>query len=223
MRFTTTILLTAVSAFSATVAFAEETGGELMAPPGVTKAVEAAAAKGHEVHSSVPHGEGLFAGSIYQSAAAVIVFLVVLYVLKAKAWGPMLTALKDREDKVRNDLAAAEKAANDAKTTLEEYRKQLATAAEEGRKLIEQARNDAQRVATQLKEQTTAEVTLLKQRAEADIRAAKEQALAEVYEQTANLATSVAGKILRRQITAEDQQALVRESLAEMNKPGAKN
>jgi F-type H+-transporting ATPase subunit b len=178
----------------------------------------------HAAGAAAEHAApGLFEGTLYQSVSAIIVFLIVLTILKKTAWGPMLAALKDREDKIREDLAAAEKAANDARATLEDYRKQLATAGEEGRKLIEQARNDAQRVANQLREQTASEITILKQRAEADIRAAKETALAEVYEQTANLATSVAGKILRRQITADDQQALVRESLAELNKPASKN
>jgi len=161
-----------------------------------------------------------FAGTVYQSVAAIVVFVVVMVILKKAAWGPILTGLQDRENKIKSDLLAAENASKQAQASLEEYRKQLASANDEGRKIIDQAKADAQRVANQLREQAAAEITILKNRAEADIKAAKEQALAEVYEQTAVLATNVAGKILRRQITAEDQQTLVRESLAELGKSG---
>ena len=212
MRFIAPLLMLAATAQAA---LAEP---EFEPPPGVTKALVESADQTHHAAAASP-----FAGTPYQAIAAIIVFLVVLLLLKKLAWGPILTGLQDRENKIKGDLQAAEKAALDAKATLEDYRRQLANAADEGRKLIEQAKNDAQRVATTQREQAAAEIAVAKQRAEADIRAAKEQALAEVYEQSAILATNVAGKILRREITSTDQQALVRESLAEMNKSGSKN
>jgi F-type H+-transporting ATPase subunit b len=159
-----------------------------------------------------------FAGSLYQSAAAVIVFILLFAVLKKFAWGPILKGLQERENKIKGDLERAEEAAQQAANTLKEYQASLAQAHAEAQKVIDKGRNDAERVGAELKEQTQAEITRMKQRAEQDIRAAKEQALAELYTQTAVLATTVAGKILRREVNPQDQQRLVEESIRELGK-----
>ena len=56
----------------------------------------------------------------------------------------------------------------------------------------------------------------MRQRAQADILAAKTAAVNDIYAQTAQLATQVAGRILRREINVQDQQALVEQSLREL-------
>jgi len=55
----------------------------------------------------------------------------------------------------------------------------------------------------------------MKAAAKADIASAKEQALTDIYAQTASLSTAVAGKILQREINADDQQQLINDSLAQ--------
>ena len=64
-------------------------------------------------------GSNPFAGTIYQAIAAAIVFLALFFVLKTKAWGPILKGLQDRETKISNDLAEAERSAKMAQDTLE--------------------------------------------------------------------------------------------------------
>ena len=159
-----------------------------------------------------------FAGKIYQAIAAAVVFLSLFFILKLKAWGPILKGLQDREEKISNDLSDAERSAKMAQDTLKEYQAKLADAQEEARKAIEQARADATKLASQLKEQTQEEIASIRDRAEKDIAAAKEQAVADLHAQAAELATAVAGRILRREISAADQKQLVDESLAELTK-----
>ena len=164
--------------------------------------------------------ESLFAGTLAQSAAAIIVFLILFAVLSKFAWGPILKGLQDREGKIRGDLAQAQAARDEAKATLEQYQDQLAVAAEEAGKIIEQGKSDAQKIAAGLKEQTQVEINQMRQRAESEIRGAKEQAINELYTQAADLATVVAGRILQREIRGEDHQKLIQESLATMSEQG---
>jgi F-type H+-transporting ATPase subunit b len=56
----------------------------------------------------------------------------------------------------------------------------------------------------------------MKSAATADINAAKKAAIGELHTEASNLAVSIAGRILDREISAEDQQALLSESLAEL-------
>jgi len=159
-----------------------------------------------------------FAGTIYQSIAAIIVFVVLLVVLKKMAWGPILKGLQDREAKIRGDLEAAEHSAAKAKQTQSEYEQQLSDAHEQVRKLIDQGKVEAQRIADQLKQAAQDDIVQMGERAESDIRSAKEQALTDIYTQTATLATDVAGRILKRQINSGDQQQLVDEAVNELNR-----
>lgn len=150
----------------------------------------------------------------------IIVFGIFFVVGSIFVWPKILGALQAREDKVRGDLKQAEQSAKEATATLAEYKQQLAEAQKQAQVIVDESRASAQQVAAQLKEQTQAEITQMRDRAQADIQAAKERAVTEIYEQTATLATEVAGKILRREINAGDQASLVRESIARLNEAG---
>ena len=90
----------------------------------------------------------------------------------------------------------------------------------EAQAVVEEARKSAELAAAKIKADTESEIAKMKERAQAEIAAAKDQALGEVYAQTAELSTQIAGRILKREINASDQQQLVSESLAELTKSG---
>lgn len=161
-------------------------------------------------------GDNPFAGTIYQAVAAVIVFVALLVILRKMAWGPILTGLQDRENRIKSDLESAEKAAGDADATLQDYKAKLAAAQEEARTIIEASRVEAERLAAQLKDQTHSEIKQIKDKATRDIEAAKQQAVTELYAQAAAVSTQIAGRILKRELNAADQQSIVDESLAQL-------
>jgi len=161
-------------------------------------------------------GDNLFAGSLYQSGAAIIAFLLLLVILTKYAWGPILKGLQEREEKIKGDLAAAEAAQLQAKQTLSDYEKKLAEAHAEARRLIEQARIDADQVRQRLAGETEAEIGRLRDRATSEIRQAKSQAVQELYDHAAKLAVRTAEKILQRNITDADTQSLMDRSLREL-------
>lgn len=187
---------------------------KLALTPVLTLMMISAANAAEEAHGG--GDENLFAGSMAQGIAAVIVFVILFAVLYKMAWGPILKGLQDREGKIKSDLDSAEKAAKDAQATLKEYEVKLAQAQETSRKLIEESRVEAERVAAQIKDQTQAEIKQIKDKATRDITAAKEQALSELYVQAAAMSTQIAGRILKRELNAADQQAIVDESLAQL-------
>ena len=159
----------------------------------------------------------LFAGSILQALAAIIAFLVVLFILRKYAWGPILDGLQAREDKIRTDLENAEKAQRDAQASLDEYKKQLAGAQAEAKAVIAQSRTTAQQVAENIKADAEREITQMKERATKDIAAAQEAAKADIYAQAADLSTLIAGKILQRELSADDHQALVTQTVQQLD------
>ena len=83
--------------------------------------------------------------------------------------------------------------------------------------MLDEAKAQQTKIAADLKAQSERELSAMRDQARRDIETASKAALAEVYDQAAVLATSVAGKILQREISAADQQRLVDESLAELS------
>jgi F-type H+-transporting ATPase subunit b len=170
----------------------------------------AAAEHGGEAHDdmmSVNYGQAWWTAGI---------FLVVLFILYPTAWKNILDGLKAREQRIRADIAQAEAARAKADATLKEYNAQLATAEGKVREMLAAATADAERTAATIRARGETEANDAKERATKEIEAASRQAVARVYEQTAELATSVAEKILRRTINVDDQRDLVNRSLQQV-------
>jgi F-type H+-transporting ATPase subunit b len=157
-----------------------------------------------------------FNEGLVTAVTTLIVFLLLVAILGKFAWGPIASGLKAREDKIRRDIADAEAARARAEATLKEYQAQLAQAESKVRELLSKAQSDAERVATSIRMQAQQEAEEAKERAGKEIEAAKNQALSEIYEQTASISTSIAEKILRRNLNADDQRELVRQSLEQL-------
>ncbi len=157
-----------------------------------------------------------FAGTIAQSIAALLVFFIVFLVLRAKAWGPILKGLNDREDKIRNDLLSAEKARGEALSMLDSYKKQVANADSEVREKLAAAQKDAEAIAGRLKAQAQTEIEEMKTRATKELDESKRAAMAELRTQAATLSTGIATRILKRNINESDQAELIKSALEEL-------
>ena len=132
----------------------------------------------------------------------------------------MLAGLKKREERIRKDIADAEAARARAEATLRDYTSQLATAENKVRDMIAKATADGERVAATIRTHAQQEAEEIKERATRDIEAAREQAKQEIHSYAATLSTSIAEKILRRSLNADDQRELVNRSLEQLQTIG---
>ena len=145
-----------------------------------------------------------------------VVFLLLLAVLWKFAWGPLANALHHREEHLERVLLDTERARNESEQLLAEYRRQLAEAAEKAREIIDTARRDAQAVADELAKKAQAEAEATRDRAQRDIESARDQALMEIWNTSANLAVTVAGRVLDKELTPDDHRRLLERAIAEL-------
>ena len=157
----------------------------------------------------------------YSALWVLIIFLVLLAVLYPTAWKNVLAGLKAREDRIRKDIADAEAARVRAEATLKDYNTQLAAAENRVRDMLAKATADGEAIAAGIRTRAQQDAEETRERAMRDIDAARDQAVAELHSQAAVLATSVAEKILRRNLNPDDQRELVNRSLAEIASVGA--
>ena len=147
-----------------------------------------------------------------------VVFGVAFWILARYVWPRITRALDEREQKIRDEIRAAEEAREKAHAAQAEYERSLGEARREASAMIAQARADAKAAGETLRAERERELAEMKQHATRDIEAAKRAAINELHSEAATLASAIAAKILQREISVEDQQRLVEESLRELGR-----
>ena len=148
----------------------------------------------------------------------ILTFLILLGVLAKFAWNPLLKMLKDREDMIRSSLEDAEKAQTE-----------LANLNAEREEIINKARSEAQSIlsegkvaASKLKDETLKaakdQAKSILTDAEKQIRIEKHKAIEEIKSEVVDLSLSVATKLIKKNISREDNQTLIDESLENVMK-----
>lgn len=145
-----------------------------------------------------------------------IVFLVLIALLSKYAWGPIAAALEAREKHIHEEIAEAERANLEAQRLLAEHGKKLAEVQNEVRAILDEARRDAQHSQQEIMKQAQLEADATRQRALRDIEQARDKALQELFQKAADVATDMAGQIVRRTINTQDHRDLVQQVLQQL-------
>ena len=160
--------------------------------------------------------ENIFAGDLGNMIWTVAVFVAVLIVLGKFAWGPLLSSLQERERFIHDSLAKAKDDRDAAESTLQEYSDKLDEARAEATAIVEEGRRDAEEARRRIETEAQAEVDKKLERAKREIEIAQQTAVRELYATSASLATDLAGRVLGREVSAEDHERLIAESLDEL-------
>lgn len=200
--------------------------------PGVT----GPAAKPHDDHGTPAHGEDAHGGghhdttdlghqnsgpdledpSQWKSDLAIctfLVFLCLLALLSKFAWQPIMDGLATRERAIAANIEEAKRGAERAAEQLRQYEAKLAAAAEEAREIVAQARRDADAARERILAEAQDASQRERQRAIDDINAAKTVALQEMTQKSVDLAVTLAGRMIQKQLRPEDHAQLIRETL----------
>lgn len=188
----------------------------MLALSAVASAAPHAAPHGAEGHAADPAASGPMVFTLLQFGSAIVVFLIVFAVLSIVVWPKILKGLEAREKKIRSEIFAAEEARKQAQLAQENFKREIEATRVKAQEEIENARAQASRIAADLKARAEIELNETREHALRSIEAAKRAAVNELYAEAATLATSVAGKILKREVSVSDQQRLVEETMGEV-------
>ena len=142
-----------------------------------------------------------------------LTFFIVLGILARKAWGPMIDALDKREARIRDSLAAADRARQDSEEVAVRIDGQLKRSRQEAQQILTRAREAGEKVRAELEESARRQADDFIARARAQIEVEREQALREIRATVVDLSISMAGKVIERNVASEDNRKLVEESL----------
>jgi len=146
----------------------------------------------------------------------ILTFLLLLFALAKFAWKPLLKMLNEREELIRSSLEDAEKA-----------KEELGRLNTEGEAIINRARSEAQSIlsegksaATKLKDETLEmakeQAKQIISEAEKQILVERDKAIAEIKGEVVNISLAVAEKLMKKNLSPEDNKILIDQSLARL-------
>ena len=145
-----------------------------------------------------------------------ITFAILIWFSVKFIWPPLIKAIEERQQKIAEGLAAADNAQKNLAQADAKVADELKTARAKANEIIEQAHQRANALIDAAKADAIAEGARQKALAEAEIEAAANRAKEELRKQVSLLAVSGAEKLLKREINANDQKALIDELAAQL-------
>lgn len=145
----------------------------------------------------------------------VVNFAILLGVLYVFAYKPLLRAMDQRSERIRESLAAADQARAEAASSQAAIQEQLNEARREGQRLLDQAREAAERYREEEMGRARQEAEAFVERARADIGRERDAAMEEVRGGFADLAITAAERVIRRTVDRQVHQDLIDQVLDE--------
>lgn len=144
----------------------------------------------------------------------VALFLILMLLLKKFAWGPLMGVMNERSELIASEIEEAEKSRIETKKLLDEQQQLLKDARQDAQAIVENARVQGESQREEIITAARNEVARLKEEATLEIASEKEKAVAAVREEFVSLSVLAASKVLSKEISEEDNRALIEETIA---------
>lgn len=152
-------------------------------------------------------------GTIFWTA---LTFLLLLFILKKMAWGPILQALEERERRIKESLERADAAQKETEEALARNQKITEEAKKEAQELLAKSRKTAEVAKEEILQKAQTEASTMLDRAKREITLEREKAVEDIRKQTAELSVMIASKLIGKTLSKDDHKGLIDESLKKM-------
>lgn len=146
----------------------------------------------------------------------IAVFLTLLFLLKRFAWGPLLAALEQRRAGIRKSLDDADRAKKELEQVQQESETIVRRARAEAETIVSTARADGAKLRDELRRQAQEEAQSILRNAERQIEQERDRALAQIRREAVDVSLMIASKLIRRNLTKEDNDALIDDALEQV-------
>ena len=141
-----------------------------------------------------------------------VLFLLLSYFL----FNPARKLLKDRQDRINNDITSAEADKEAAKALKAEYEAKLKDVNKEAEAILAEARQKAIRNQAKIVDEAKEEASRIIKRAQSEAELEKKHAMDDVKQEMIQIASMMAAKVVSASIDTQIQDTLVDETLKEM-------
>lgn len=147
----------------------------------------------------------------------IVTFIVLLALLRAVAWKPILGILDQREKTIHDSLAQAKKAKEEAETLMARHREMIGKARQEMASLIEKGQKEAELRRSQILEHAQVEAAAKSKQFAEELERQKIAAIRDIRTQTVDLVLAASTKFIRENLNEEKHRTLIRDYLTDLD------
>ena len=135
--------------------------------------------------------------------------LLLLYVATKFLFVPVKNMIDSRQKEIDDMYAAANDAQAQAEAMQAEYQQKLSSAQATSERLVKEAMARGQAREEEIIRKANADAAAIMDKASADIAMEKKKALNDAKDEISGLAMAIAGKVVGRELNADDQSSLI--------------
>lgn len=143
----------------------------------------------------------------------ILIFVGLILLLKKFAWKPILDAVNDREQGIKDALLSAENARQEMQNLQADNQRILNEARAERDAMLKEAREMKEQMIADSKNEAQAQGQKMIEQAKAAIESEKNAAMAELKSQVSNLSLSIAEKLLKEELSNKESQTKLVEKM----------
>lgn len=142
--------------------------------------------------------------------------LLQMYLFKRFLFEPVKKIVQKRQQEVDKIYEDASQADEQAKSAKAEYEQKLTQARDEAALIVQNATQDAQQRSEDILREAKKNAEAVRRKASADIALERKKALNEAKDDISEIALNIAEKVVEKQLTPQDQQALIADFIEKM-------
>ena len=142
-----------------------------------------------------------------------VIFVGLIFLLKKFAWKPILDAVNEREEGIRNALLSAENAKKEMLNLQSSNEKLVAEARAERDAMMKEAREIKEKMINDARSEAQLQGEKMIAQAKAAIESEKNAAMDELKNQVSNLSLEIAEKVLRSELSNKESQTKLVEKM----------
>lgn len=140
-----------------------------------------------------------------------IAFAIFVWFTMKYVWPPIAQAMADRQQKIADGLAAAEKGARALQDASAQAEAELAKVREEAREIVASANRQATALVEEAREQAKVEAERIREAAQGEVQQQVSQARSALQKEVGRLVIEASEKILRKEVNADTHADLLKQ------------
>ena len=142
-----------------------------------------------------------------------LIFVGLILLLKKFAWKPILDAVNEREEGIKNALLSADKARKEMQNLQSDNQRILQEARQERDAMLKDAREIKEKMVDDAKNEAQAQGLKMIEQAKAAINSEKNAAITELKDKVSNLSIEIAEKLLKDELSNKEAQVKLVEKM----------
>ena len=137
-----------------------------------------------------------------------VTFIIVAFLLRRMAWGPLLRAVEGREQKIADAIESAKRERAEAEKLLAEQKAAMTQVRQEAAEQLQKAQESVAKFREELMAKSRADAETMKAEAARVIEEERKKAVRDIKAQAASLALTIAERLLEERMDDAKQQQL---------------